>query len=410
MRSDGAHYAGLFDRLSEDDHKAAIPIDYSCIAEAISSAFDPIRTIVRSAWSEHAPFLFALFSLVRPRRYVEIGTERGMSFFAACQAAETLRRGTQCVAIDSWMGDEHAGFYGKEIFEEFTALLNLRRPANAYFIRSYFSQALPCFDEGSIDLLHIDGLHTYETVKADFESWLPKMSARGTVIFHDTNVYHGNFGVWRFWNEVKLKYPHFQLPHQHGLGVIYIGAEPSPLAAMLRELQENPGLAMIVINFFANLGAMSTQKSILDQDLIHAKTEKDAISAEAERLRTTLGTVRSEKDAISAEAERLRSEKDAISAEAERLRTTLGTVRSDAETLRTMLGAVQSEKNALSAEVQGLQTMLGAVQSEKNALSAEVEGLRMTLGAVWGSSSWKLTKPVRTVGEALKAMRHYLRS
>ena len=194
-----------------------------------------------------------------------------MSFFAACQAAEHLRISAQCVAIDGWMGDEHAGFYGSEIFEAFTALLNSHRPANAYFIRSHFSQALQCFDVGSIDLLHIDGLHTYEAVKADFESWLPKMSTCGTIVFHDTNVYEGTFGVWRLWNELKHKYPHFELPHCHGLGVIYVGSEPSPFAALLRDFQESDGLAAITINFFAKQGAMSIQRSNLDHDLAHTR-------------------------------------------------------------------------------------------------------------------------------------------
>ena len=48
--SDGVSYAGLFDRLSED-FEARISIDYSCIAEAISSAFERVRTIVPSGWT-----------------------------------------------------------------------------------------------------------------------------------------------------------------------------------------------------------------------------------------------------------------------------------------------------------------------------------------------------------------------
>jgi Glycosyl transferase family 2/Methyltransferase domain len=271
--SDGVQYSELFDSLSEADQEVSISIDYSCIAVAISRAFDPIVTIVPSTWTGHVPLLFALFSLIRPRRYVEIGTGRGTRFFAACQAAEHLKVSTECIAIDSWIDDdEHVG--GGDVFEAFTKELNSRCPANAYFIRSGFSQALQCFDERSIDLFHIDGAPTYEAVKANFESWLPKMSAYGTVIFRNTNYHQDAFGVWRLWNELKLNYPHFELPHCSGIGVLYVGSKPSPFAELLRELQQSDGLGAITISLFAKLGA--TFRTV--------QLEKDALSTASRRV------------------------------------------------------------------------------------------------------------------------------
>ncbi len=73
------------------------------LGDALTTSLLPIKFSAFSAWSQLIPLLFALFALVRPRRYVELGVHNGMSFFAACQVSEHTQTDTECVAIDSWV-------------------------------------------------------------------------------------------------------------------------------------------------------------------------------------------------------------------------------------------------------------------------------------------------------------------
>src|ERR1043165_6846732 len=67
-----------------------------------------------SAWLEHAPFAFWLVDALRPRMIVELGVHGGFSYSVFCQAVQRLHLSTRCYAIDTWRGDEHAGYYRSE--------------------------------------------------------------------------------------------------------------------------------------------------------------------------------------------------------------------------------------------------------------------------------------------------------
>jgi len=178
-----------------------------------------------SAWTEHAPFGFWITEALKPRCVVELGVHHGFSYFVFCQAVARLGIDARCFAVDTWVGDEHAGFYGDEVYEAACAH-NRRYESFSRLIRSDFSDACGQFADGSIDLLHIDGCHRYEIARRDFQSWLPKMSSRGVVLFHDTAEYGNGFGVYRLWEELSRQYPHFEFTHGHGLGIVAVGSNP----------------------------------------------------------------------------------------------------------------------------------------------------------------------------------------
>ena len=185
-----------------------------------------------SAWLAHAPFAFWLIDALRPRCVVELGTHSGFSFFSFCQAIARLDLGTRAFAVDTWKGDEHAGFYGEDVFEKVQERNRAYR-GFATLMRSTFDAALSRFEDGSIDLLHIDGLHHYEDVEHDFASWRPKLKPDAVVLFHDTQVREREFGVWRLWRDLSARFPAFEFLHGHGLGVLCPGAIPDGLKSLM---------------------------------------------------------------------------------------------------------------------------------------------------------------------------------
>jgi O-antigen biosynthesis protein len=222
------------------------------------SLAQPLRLAYPPPWVGHIPFAFWVVDALRPRSLVELGTHSGNSYCAFLQASRACGLTPACYAIDTWQGDSHAGYYGDEVYRELLAYHDQHYGDFSRLLRMTFDDALGQFASGSVDLLHIDGLHTYEAVSHDFQSWLPKMSSRSLLLMHDINVRENDFGVWRVWSEVAERFPSFSFMHSNGLGVAWLGTEPMPPPiAWLMNLagKEGCGPAIAVREYFARLGS-----------------------------------------------------------------------------------------------------------------------------------------------------------
>jgi hypothetical protein len=186
-------------------------------------------------WVGHIPFAYLLVDLLKPRCLVELGTDAGNSYLAFCQAVQALQLPTACFAVDTWQGDQHARHYGDEVYQRLKAQHDPRYGQFSRLLRRRFEQAVGDFADGSIDLLHIDGFHSYEAVREDFESWLPKLSDQAVVLLHDTQVEGREFGVGRYFGELKQRYPSFEFTHAHGLAVVAVGPRQVPAFAAFLE-------------------------------------------------------------------------------------------------------------------------------------------------------------------------------
>lgn len=220
---------GCFDdsHRSEQNPRAAGQVDitmdeaFSILHPSVSRMAQRLTNV--SGWPGLIPVGFELISLQRPRVLVELGTHSGDSYCAFCQAVEMVGADTRCYAVDTWTGDEHAGHYGPEVLADLRAHHDPRYSGCSLLLQSSFDDAVSYFEDGSIDVLHIDGLHTYDPVKHDFLAWKPALSHRAIVLLHDICVRENDFGVWWLWQELATEYSALQLDFRHGLGLLAAG-------------------------------------------------------------------------------------------------------------------------------------------------------------------------------------------
>lgn len=283
---------------------------------------------VDSAWREHAAFASWIMAAHRPSSVVELGTHNGFSFFVFCDAVVRLGLETRAYAVDTWEGDEHAGFYGEDVFEAVKRVNDAEYASFSTLLRMTFDDALSRIADGSVDLLHLDGRHRYEDVRHDFESWLPKLSSRGIVLFHDIAERREDFGVWRYWDELSVRWPSFAFEHGHGLGVLAVG--DSGLGPQMTEFfaaAQHDG--DVIRSTYAALGAREESDLVRESELQHA-----------------------------------------------------------AEQSRRRIEQLEAEKAALE----------GALDSARR----DLRGLQGALDATRASTSWKVTRPLRALGSALR--------
>jgi len=190
-----------------------------------------------AAWRGHRRFGYDLVRNLRPRRLVELGVCLGTSFFAFCQAVKDGGLDTELCAVDTWEGDEHTGRYSPDYLERFNQAWRSCFPDLAVRqIKRPFDEARKDFPAGSVDILHLDGCHSYGAARHDYETWADSVREGGVVLFHDIAVRDPDrgYGVYRLWEELKARFPTAEFAHSFGLGVLFT-SDPPPGLALLRD-------------------------------------------------------------------------------------------------------------------------------------------------------------------------------
>ncbi|WP_428390492.1 class I SAM-dependent methyltransferase [Lichenicoccus sp.] len=342
--------------------------------------YRPSRVGPDSAWYGHLPFANWVMRAAAPAMFVELGTHAGISYSGFCDAVLSEGLPTRCLAIDTWQGDEHAGFYGEQVFAEFSRFHDQRYGGFSRLLRCRFDEALATFEDGSIDLLHIDGRHLLADIEEDFASWLPKLSRHGVVLLHDTNVRERNFGVWRFWEKVRGHFPSFEFLHAHGLGVLAVGITPPTAILELCRLSTTQAAGFLRDRFaFAGerweldfavsrrdhaLADLAPKIAEADNQTAHARALQEQLQNEVATLRARL--VQADQ-VLRAQSLELGLARSALAdAKAERHRAWLHSealerrLQSEAEAARSFAEEGAAARDALAARDRELEAARGA--------------------------------------------------
>jgi predicted O-methyltransferase YrrM len=191
--------------------------------EFFVETFDFQSGLGDSAW-----LLYGLARSIKPKVCVEIGSARGKS---ACAVGLALRRngGGKLYAIDPHSTTNWNDTNSVDSFAVINEHLHKAGVNNFVEIVRQTSDVAAKGWNKKIDLIFIDGDHSYEGVKTDWDLFLPHLSEFGVVVFHDTlwdlrpdtSIARADMGVPRFVDELRAAgYPVITIDQNFGVSLV----------------------------------------------------------------------------------------------------------------------------------------------------------------------------------------------
>lgn len=176
------------------------------LEESVNFAFNGVLGLIKPAQIKEEIYEFLnILTKSPPKTILEIGTMNGGTLFLFSRVAP---EGASIISIDLPGGKFGGGYPRWKIpfYKSFAA-----RGQRISLIRedSHKKETLANVEKilngEKLDLLFIDGDHSYEGVKRDFEMYSPLVKKGGVIAFHDIAVHSAESGcfVRDFWGEVK---------------------------------------------------------------------------------------------------------------------------------------------------------------------------------------------------------------
>ncbi len=317
-----------------------------------------------SEWLEHAPFSFWLVDALHPRSIVDLGTATGDSLAVFCQAVQSLHLDCRCYGIDQWQDHPNRTANAEAMFRAINDHNEAHYKSFSSLIRSDFEQARAVFENGSIDLLHINAVGSYKALLAEYTAWRPRLSDSSVVLFHGTNACERGLGVARLWQELAHDHKHFEFLHGLGLGVLGVGESFSEAVQHLFAYANRPEATNHLRLAYSQLGTLISvrtrgqdpQAQLQHRDLQHAQDLAALAAMELELRRRS--------------------------------------------TRESYLSALSSLREA---EIAKRDQMIELLRDEKEQLKAlHDQQLKAQQDAFLNSTSWRVTSPLRSVIRLLR--------
>ncbi len=210
------------DLLRGKPRTAEETIDY-CAAGPIMMAQ------VRTEIAEFAKLL----ATAAPRLSLEIGTRFGGTLLLLCRVSPP---GAKIISMDLPSQPSLGLGYPRNkipLYRRFPKaeqrLYLLRADSHLQSTKQHVERILK---NELLDYAFIDGDHSYEGVRRDFEMYSTLVRSGGMIAFHDIAV-HGsgtwNVGVSKFWSEIKQNYNHQEIVADASNGSIPLATNGAPM-------------------------------------------------------------------------------------------------------------------------------------------------------------------------------------
>lgn len=153
------------------------PVSRKTMTHGLIDELDP------SDITDHLPTLFCEVMKSSPALVVELGTRGGDSTKALLKATSISGAKMLSVDIDDCSAVVDAS--------EFKAIWKFVKADDVGFAAEFGNWCEENDFPGIVDVLFIDTSHEYEHTRSEIQAWLPLLSEKGKVMFHDTHM--GNY-------------------------------------------------------------------------------------------------------------------------------------------------------------------------------------------------------------------------